>query len=185
MVPVGSVPAWTVMPAWPNALPAQPSTRHAASIRNMARPVDLPDTGPDARPFPAYPDFISSPPYARPAFRRDRESVRSWPACIVHPFPSCSACGSKRLRLLPAPRHSRAAALRMARHASRPFPSASPHEVEEPALVVVVEVGQVVAELGEVVANADPEVPADVTVDAHQPAGPGATVPDVEPAVLG
>ena len=57
--------------------------------------------------------------------------------------------------------------------------------VEEPALVVVVEVGQVVAELGEVVAGADAEVLADVAVQSDQPALPRAAGLHVQPAVFG
>src|SRR5690606_758062 len=62
--------------------------------------------------------------------------------------------------------------------------SVAADEVDVPALVVVVEVGQVVAEIGEVVAHADAEVLADIAVHARHPALAGTAVVDVEPAVL-
>ncbi|KOP26627.1 hypothetical protein AMR41_09415 [Hapalosiphon sp. MRB220] len=51
--------------------------------------------------------------------------------------------------------------------------------------MVVVEVGQIVAEIGEVVANADAEVLVQVAVDTHQEALFGTPVPDIKPAVFG
>src|SRR5690606_17801844 len=58
-------------------------------------------------------------------------------------------------------------------------------DVEEPALVVLLQVGEVVAEAGEVVAGADLEVVADAAVGADQPAPAFAAVGDVEAAGLG
>src|SRR5690606_24526064 len=62
--------------------------------------------------------------------------------------------------------------------------SVTADEVDVPALVVVVEVGQVIAEVGEVVAGTDAEVLADVAIHARHPAVAGAAVVHVEPAVL-
>src|SRR5690606_27749450 len=58
-------------------------------------------------------------------------------------------------------------------------------EVQEPAAVVVLEVGEVVAEGREVVADANLEIPADVAVHAQQPAVALAAVGHVQAAKLG
>src|SRR5688572_26008440 len=50
---------------------------------------------------------------------------------------------------------------RRARHSGR---SVTAHEVEEPTLVVVIEIGQVIAEIGEVVTGADTEILAKIAV---------------------
>src|SRR5690606_34235567 len=63
--------------------------------------------------------------------------------------------------------------------------SVAAHQVQEEPAVVVVEVGQVVAEVGEVPAYADPEMLTDIPVDADQETLAVTALGDAEPAVLG
>src|SRR6266487_3736924 len=60
---------------------------------------------------------------------------------------------------------------------SRSRASLGPDEIDEDTFVVVLQVGQVVGEVGEVVANTDLQVLADVTIDCSQRAT--ATLTDI------
>src|ERR1051325_8085296 len=60
-----------------------------------------------------------------------------------------------------------------------------PGHVQEEALLVVLKLGHVIAELGEVVAYADLEVLAHAAVHAQQPALAHAAIAHLQPAVLG
>src|SRR3989442_10184435 len=64
--------------------------------------------------------------------------------------------------------------------------SLGPDEIEEYAFVVVPQVGQVVGEVGEVVADADLQVLAEVTIDRAQRTTPALTdIPEVERSYFG
>src|SRR5882724_14569 len=59
--------------------------------------------------------------------------------------------------------------------AARMRASHAADEIEECASVVVAQVGQVIGEVGEVVAGSDLQVLAEVTIDRAQPAAPALT----------